>query len=178
MLQPADILLLDEPTNDLDIPTLEALEENLQEFPGAIALITHDRALLDRIATSVVGLGVPGQTPILADYLQWEAFLSQYQKQAVRPEKGVQKEKEKSGSKPAAPLKLSYKEQRELEQTEQAIAALEATLAAMHAEMERAMLEQRMQELQALCSKIDAGQQELDKLYARWQDLEEKKDTN
>ena len=56
MLQPADVLLLDEPTNDLDIPTLEVLEESLLEFRGALVLVTHDRYLLDRVSTTVLGL--------------------------------------------------------------------------------------------------------------------------
>jgi len=77
MLQPADLLLLDEPTNDLDIPTLETLEQSLSEFPGAIGLITHDRALLDRLTTCVIGLGLPNEVPVLADYQQWESLLKQ-----------------------------------------------------------------------------------------------------
>ena len=56
MLQPADLLLLDEPTNDLDIPSVEALEDSLAEFPGVVVLVTHDRELMDRLCTSVVGL--------------------------------------------------------------------------------------------------------------------------
>jgi ABC transport system ATP-binding/permease protein len=60
MLEPADLLLLDEPTNDLDIPTLEILEESLLEFQGALVLVTHDRYLLDRVATVVLGLDGKG----------------------------------------------------------------------------------------------------------------------
>ena len=60
MLQPADLLILDEPTNDLDIPTLEVLEESLLEFPGALVLVTHDRYLLDSVSTSILALDGQG----------------------------------------------------------------------------------------------------------------------
>ena len=72
MLQPADLLLLDEPTNDLDIPTLEVLEESLIDFPGALVLVTHDRYLLDRVSTFVLGLDGQGGAQLYADYWQWE----------------------------------------------------------------------------------------------------------
>ena len=74
MLQPADLLLLDEPTNDLDIPTLEILEESLLEFPGALVLVTHDRYMLDRVSTTVLGLDGAGGAERCADYSQWEAW--------------------------------------------------------------------------------------------------------
>src|SRR5208283_3718293 len=77
MLQPADLLLLDEPTNDLDIPTLEILEENLIDFPGSLVLVTHDRYMLDRIATVVLGLNGEGGAERFADYPQWEAWQKQ-----------------------------------------------------------------------------------------------------
>src|SRR5262249_11461117 len=72
MLQPADLLLMDEPTNDLDIPTLEVLEDSLTEFPGALVLVTHDRYLLDRVSTAVLGLDGEGGAQLYADYWQWE----------------------------------------------------------------------------------------------------------
>ncbi len=72
MLRPADILFLDEPTNNLDIQTLEVLEESLLEFPGAVVLISHDRYLLDRVSTSVLGLDGGGECVFYADYPQWE----------------------------------------------------------------------------------------------------------
>ena len=78
MLEPADVLLLDEPTNDLDIPTLEILEESLLEFPGALVLVTHDRYLLDRVSTIVLGFDGLGGVESFADYSQWDAW------QAVR----------------------------------------------------------------------------------------------
>ena len=72
MLEPADVLLLDEPTNDLDIPTLEVLEESLLEFPGALVLVTHDRYLLDRVSTRLLALDGKGGVLFFADYAQWE----------------------------------------------------------------------------------------------------------
>src|SRR6185369_9168931 len=72
MLTTADLLLLDEPTNDLDIPTLEVLEESLLEFTGALVLVTHDRYLLDRVSTTVLALDGEGGVGLFADYSQWE----------------------------------------------------------------------------------------------------------
>jgi ABC transport system ATP-binding/permease protein len=77
MLQPADVLLLDEPTNDLDIPTLEILEESLLEFAGALVLVTHDRYMLDRISTVVLGLDGMGEAGVFADYPQWESWMEE-----------------------------------------------------------------------------------------------------
>ncbi|HMJ21001.1 MAG TPA: ABC-F family ATP-binding cassette domain-containing protein, partial [Terriglobales bacterium] len=74
MLQPADVLLLDEPTNDLDIPTLEILEESLLEFRGSLVLVTHDRYMLDRVSTIVLGLSGRGGADSFADYSQWEVW--------------------------------------------------------------------------------------------------------
>src|SRR5204863_9013683 len=74
MLQPADVLLLDEPTNDLDIPTLEVLEESLLEYRGALVLVTHDRYMLDRVSTVVLGLDGLGAAERFADYGQWEEW--------------------------------------------------------------------------------------------------------
>ena len=76
MLQPADILLLDEPTNDLDIPTLEILEESLIDFPGSLVLVTHDRYMLDRVSSIVLGLNgkakpTPSPTTRAFDNLIW-----------------------------------------------------------------------------------------------------------
>ena len=80
MLQPADLLLLDEPTNDLDIPTLEILEESLLEFRGALVLVTHDRYMLDRVSTVVLGLDGFGGFGRFASYSQWDAWQGQQQK--------------------------------------------------------------------------------------------------
>src|SRR5256886_70198 len=84
MLQPADVLLLDEPTNDLDIPTLEILEESLLEFRGSLVLVTHDRYMLDRVSNIVLGLDGQGGAESFADYSQWrsEEHTSELQSQS------------------------------------------------------------------------------------------------
>jgi ATP-binding cassette subfamily F protein uup len=74
MLEPADLLLLDEPTNDLDIATLEILEDSLLEYTGALVLVTHDRYMLDRVSTVVLGLDGRGAAEMFADYSQWEQW--------------------------------------------------------------------------------------------------------
>jgi ATP-binding cassette subfamily F protein uup len=71
MLKPADVLVLDEPTNDLDIPTLDVLEESLLEFPGALVLVTHDRYMIDRVSTHILALDGKGGAEYFADYSQW-----------------------------------------------------------------------------------------------------------
>src|ERR1700753_2451526 len=89
MLEPADLLLLDEPTNDLDIPTLEILEESLLEFRGALVLVTHDRYLLDRVSTVVLVLDGEGNAGQFADYLQWETWRDELQQQRASLERSA-----------------------------------------------------------------------------------------
>ncbi len=89
MLEAADVLLLDEPTNDLDIPTLEILEESLLEFRGALVLVTHDRYLLDRVSTVVLGLDGAGAAEQFADYSQWENW--QADRKKSKPKSAIAK---------------------------------------------------------------------------------------
>jgi len=116
MLQPADVLLLDEPTNDLDIPTLEILEESLLEFRGALVLVTHDRYMLDRVSTIVLGFDGLGGIERFADYSQWDVWQEARQEEsdnAKLPEPTVRLRLGASATPPiAAKKKLSYKEAR------------------------------------------------------------------
>lgn len=173
MLQPADLLLLDEPTNDLDIATLETLEESLLEFPGAIVLITHDRALMDHLATSIIGLGLPGEIPVLADYRQWEAYIEQKQTSTPAPQIVRSERKEKSSPSPVQ-KKLSYKEKKELEQMEDAIVTIEKKIASLHANLQKHTEDNDLTELQATCIKLESAQHELELLFQRWQELDSK----
>jgi ATP-binding cassette subfamily F protein uup len=169
MLRPADVLLLDEPTNDLDIPALEVLEDSLADFPGAVVLVSHDRELMDRLCTVVIGLDGRGGSDLYASVDQW---LRAYEKAAEPP-----KEKSQSPVKIAAPTKakrLSYKEQQELDGMEAAIMTAEETLAARHADVERAAGGSHVALTEA-CRAMDAAQAEVDRLYARWQELEGKR---
>lgn len=169
MLQPADLLLLDEPTNDLDIPTLEVLEESLLEFPGAMALITHDRCMMDKICNVFVGLGVPGPTQLFADFRQWEEYKAKQEDEVVKKEKIKEKPQEKTES---SVKKISYKEKFELEQIEQKIQDLENQAASLHATIETIS---DPSQLQQKCKELSDVQEQTEKLYARWQELENKK---
>lgn len=174
MLQPADLLLLDEPTNDLDIPTLETLEESLKEFPGAIAFITHDRALLDSIATCVIGLGFPDKSPLLADHQQWEAFIQQ--RQAVPTVQTAKSPPIKTlPAEPAQKQKLSYHEKKELESMENAIIATEQEVERLSQLMHTYSDSNKLTELQQTCAALDTAQTKLEQLFHRWQELDSKK---
>ena len=130
MLQPADVLLLDEPTNDLDIPTLEVLEENLTEFPGALVLVTHDRFLLDRVSNALLGLDGQGGATFLRRLLAVGAG-------AARAEAGPSGESATARkAAPAEKKRLSYLESREWEQMEEKILAAEEELAARQRDMQ------------------------------------------
>jgi ATP-binding cassette subfamily F protein uup len=167
MLQTADVLLLDEPTNDLDIPTLEVLEDSLLDFPGALVLVSHDRYLLDRVSTVVIGLdGGPGG--VYADYSQWEASRDERpsESRAVTEEPSL----------PAAPAgpkrKLSYLEQREWDSMEEKILRAEEELDARQRELQEAAAD--ASRVVDVYERMQEARRRVDELYARWAELEGK----
>ena len=178
MLQPADVLLLDEPTNDLDIPTLEILEESLLEYRGALVLVTHDRFMLDRVSNIVLGLDGLGGAERFADYSQWEAWQRQRRKQASEPAPPAEK---KPASKPAEPpppaakRRLSYLEVRELDSIEERIAAADRDLETKRAALEDPAVTSDPPLLRKACIEMEEAQTALDRLYERWDALEKKK---
>jgi ATP-binding cassette subfamily F protein uup len=173
MLQSADILLLDEPTNDLDIPTLEILEESLLEFRGAIILVTHDRFMMDRIATVVLGLDGLGQAEIFADYPQWETW--QRKEASKTAARSLPRTLETRGAGPApAKKKPSYLEARELAAIEEHIAVAEQRLQAARTALEDPSIASEASKLLAASSEVEQAQKLVDALYARWSDLEQK----
>jgi ATP-binding cassette subfamily F protein uup len=171
MLQPADVLLLDEPTNDLDIPTLEVLEESLTEFPGALVLVTHDRYMLDRVSTVVLGLDGEGGAEVFADYSQWEqarAVKTRIEREAAR--------EDRPEPYPTAPRKkLAYLEAREWERMEGRILEAEQSLETARAALQAPEVVSDPLALQQRYAEMQAAEAEVEKLYARWAELELRK---
>ncbi len=171
MLQPADVLLLDEPTNDLDIPTLDILEQSLLEFRGSLVLVTHDRYMLDRISTIVLGLDGRGGAGVFADYAQWEAW---------QDERGKSTDRTAPSRRPAdeqvaiPKKKLSYLEAREYATIEERILAAEQLVQSRRAEFENPAIASDAPKLLATQAALEAARKELDALYARWAELEDK----
>jgi ATP-binding cassette subfamily F protein uup len=177
MLQPADVLLLDEPTNDLDIPTLDILEESLLEYRGALVLVTHDRYMLDRVSTIVLGLDGQGGAESFADYSQWESW----QAEREQPAKMVRS----SGNQPrravvvaepsAAKKKLSYLEAREYATIEQRVADAEQGLQEKREQLEDPTIASDGPRLVRAQAEMEEAQKLADELYSRWAELEQKK---
>jgi ATP-binding cassette subfamily F protein uup len=174
MLVPADLLILDEPTNDLDIPSLEVLEESLADFPGALVLVTHDRFMLDRISTEILTLDGRGGAHPYASVSQWQTAKEEAEEREAAEAKAAQS---KPQPKPVAagPKRLTWNEQRELEQMEERILTAEEDLHANQQLMEDpAVLDDHVR-LRDVCSKVDAAQKLVQTLYERWQELESRK---
>jgi ATP-binding cassette subfamily F protein uup len=176
MLQQADVLLLDEPTNDLDIPTLEILEESLLEFRGALVLVTHDRYMLDRVSTVVLGLDGLGAAERFADYSQWDAWQQSQRAQRTTKKRGQPPPVAEAGASQtsAARKKLSFGETREFETMEERIAEAERELRKQSAMMEDPAVTSNSDLLRETCLRMEEAQRAVDELYARWADLEQK----
>ena len=176
MLEPADLLLLDEPTNDLDIPTLEVLEESLLEFPGALVLVTHDRYLLDRVSTRILALDGQGGAVPFADYAQWDEgrrlAAAEAERPAARPRPPAAKPA--TGAPDGKPRKLGYLEQREWDEMEARILGAEARLEACREAAAHPGVAADHQALGERIEALNAAQAEVDRLYARWAELEGK----
>jgi len=172
MLQPADLLLLDEPTNDLDIPTLEILEESLLEYTGALVLVTHDRYMLDRVSTMVLGLDGRGGAEAFADYLQWEAWQAESRQPA--PTSSNQATRPRQAMEPASKKKLSYLEAREFATMEERIAQAEDMLAKKRSAAEDPAIATDAARLLSTHAELETAQKAVDELYSRWAELEGK----
>jgi ATP-binding cassette subfamily F protein uup len=170
MLQPTDVLFLDEPTNDLDIASLEVLEDSLAEFPGAVVLVTHDRDLMDRLCTEVIGLDGRGGAAGYGSVSQW---LTAYERDTRKAEE-PSKKPEKAAPPPPKPKKLSFKEQQEWDGMEAAILTAEQAVEARQAEVEMASTAGHAK-LTAACLALDEARAAVDRLFARWEELATKR---
>jgi ATP-binding cassette subfamily F protein uup len=170
--RPANVLVLDEPTNDLDIETLELLEELVGNFDGTVLLVSHDRVFLDRLVTSTIAFEGNGRVT------EYVGGYADYLRQRAQPASEPASPKPPRGdggrdTKRARPARLSYKDQRELD-------ALPAYIAALEAEQSRLQMEVASPEfykspkdhIHAVVARIDTVQMELDAALARWVELD------
>jgi ATP-binding cassette subfamily F protein uup len=178
MLQPADVLVLDEPTNDLDIPTLEILEEALVDFSGALVLVTHDRYLLDRVTNAVLGLDGSGKAVLFADYIQWEEWRAQADgsresaHELSAPDSRPAAEPSSAAS--AQKKKLSYLEQREFDAIEARIASADEQLRRARLRVEDPAVATDAAALTEALAALHSAQTGHDAVYERWIELTEK----
>jgi ATP-binding cassette subfamily F protein uup len=176
MLQPADVLLLDEPTNDLDIPTLDILEESLLEYRGALVLVTHDRYMLDRVSSIVLGLDGQGAAESFADYSQWESWQAERkQPKAARSDGNQPRRATIPSEPPAAKKRLSYLEAREYAAIEERVEQAEHLLQEKRAQLEDPAIASDGPSLLRAHAEMDQAQKAADELYERWAKLEQKK---
>jgi ATP-binding cassette subfamily F protein uup len=170
--EPVDVLILDEPTNDLDISSIEVLEGALEEFPGAVVLITHDRHMLDRVCTDLVGLHGGGRWGNYGSVAQWQ-LVDQERRAAAST---VAKESPKRD--PAArPRKsgLAFLEKKEWDEIEARILAAEDEVARLAAELDDPAVATDHEKLHAAFETHRAAQAQSSALYARWEELEQKR---
>lgn len=179
MLKEANILVLDEPTNDLDMVTLNILEDRLIEFPGAILLVTHDRYFMHRVATQILAIDQkhdPGHVESFSTLEQWEAWQKEQasskgetskaekKSQTSKPSQDSNKENTKESKKK---IQLTYNEQRELDLMESKIHKAEKEIETLSSDETPKSAE--------VYKQIGELQKEVEKLYARWAELEQKK---
>jgi len=173
--RPADLLILDEPTNDLDIPSLEVLEESLADFPGALVLVTHDRFMLDRISTELLALDGKGSARRFVDFAQWESAREAELQATTAARTASARASVKETPAPPARKRLNWSEQRELEAMEENILAAEELLYARQKTMEDPGVLKDHVKLREACTAVDAAQTRVAELYTRWEELEARK---
>jgi len=173
--RPANIIIMDEPTNDLDLETLELLEEKLIEFSGTLLIVSHDRAFLDNVVTSVFVLEGEGKiSEFVGGYSDWLAYSEQLKAQAVIEKKATAVVKKAETILPTVnKRKRSYKEQKELEQLPDEIAELENQQVALTKQIsDPAFYQQSSEKTAAILAQLHTVDETLQKTYQRWDELE------
>ena len=167
--QPANLLVLDEPTNDLDVETLELLEELLGDFLGTLLLVSHDRAFLDAVVTSTI-VFEPHQG--LREYV---GGYSDWQRQTRSSELPVPAQRAKKTREREPATGLGYREKRELDALPDQIEMLEATQATLRDRISKPnFYQQNKSEIQAALAELDATDQAVQQAYERWETLSER----
>ncbi len=171
--RPANLLVLDEPTNDLDIETLEILENMLLEYSGTLIMVSHDRTFLNNLVTSTLVLSGNGRVnEFIGGYDDWQsqkdaAEEARQRKKAAKPASPIPDER-------PSPRKLTYKEQRELEELPAQIEALEAEQAQLNASLtDPAFYQNNDAEVSRTVERLKVIEEELLKIYQRWEELEQ-----
>jgi len=172
--KPANLIVMDEPTNDLDLETLEILEEKLVDYQGTLLLVSHDREFLDNVVTSVLVFEGEGRVEeYIGGYADWQALNQRNKKieaeQVKAAETAVKAEKPKA----AAAKKLSYKDQRELEQLPALIEQLENRQAELSAKIASPEFYKQSQDaVAAALADVQSAEAELAEAYRRWEELD------
>lgn len=189
LLKPNNLLILDEPTNDLDVETLELLEEILADYQGTLLIVSHDRQFIDNVATECYmfeGCGIINKYVggfFDAKQQQTNYFAHKAQQEQAKQKKSPQKTESAVNFQPVSesqpknrPIKLSYKEQRELEQLPQILEQLENEITALQTEIGSTEFFQQPHEYTAAKLQLLADKEQLmENTFLRWEELEEKK---
>ena len=170
--KPFNLLVLDEPTNDLDVETLELLEELLLNYEGTLLLVSHDRAFLNNVVTSTLVFEGEGQVnEYVGGYDDWLWQCKQISERQQKLEAVVTKPKAQKEQK--KPAKLSYKDQRELDTLPQKIEELESAIKQLHTDMSNpAFYQQDKTHITAMQTQLETLEQELADAYERWEHLD------
>ncbi len=174
MLQPANCLVLDEPTNDLDVATLDLLEDCLTDFPGLVILVSHDRYFLDQVSTQLLAFdpaGPSGSTSLIeyADLGQWQTARGARAKTQAAASPAAGSSSTPSNSRKR---KLGYKEQRELDGIEARVLAQEELVAQLTAQSNDPKISSNFSKLTEVTGELEKAQAELERLFVRWSELE------
>jgi ATP-binding cassette subfamily F protein uup len=171
--RPSNVLVLDEPTNDLDIETLELLEELLMEYAGTVLLVSHDRAFINNVVTSTLALEGDGT---VAEYVGgYDDWLRQSKRRPEEPPVAAKAEEKKGPVRPASAKqrKLTFKEQKELDELPKRIEELEAEVQRLHATMaDPAFYRESGNKVASTTARLENAEKELAAVYERWEELE------
>ncbi len=169
MLQPADLLLFDEPANDLDIPSLEVLEQSLLEFKGAVVIVSHDRYFLEKVSDQILYLDGKGNSKLVAGYDQI------LKEKKIEIDNQTKQKTKKTTPKKVSTIKFSFNEQFELKHIEEKILKHEADIQKLEKLILTPAITTNAVELTKYCSQLQQEKEKVDTLYERWDELETKK---